>query len=435
MAVGVFFFFFFQAEDGIRDYKVTGVQTCALPISGLAKLDEPRRGHNGQLGQAAEHVVGDRLALALDRDNADGRLVHTHRELRGVHGRVARAGAYRAVRAYPAVHVCGGALRAVVERVAAEERADLVVGRHAVAVRDLVAAAVVQRQRERRGLRHLGEDVAEDPSDVTHARRGGDGVADGVAIKITRRLRGAFGARDALGERALELATPCVKTLFVAETLALGQTLVIHAALIEALLEALLPVEEHLLDALDDVVGGRAALVHRTLDAGASLIGPLPETALFLIAARAHPLGDALLFLEADARDRLLDERLGLAETAVELILEDRLGRLGVGLVADDREARRRRRLHTGWRGSRCAERRGHRLGGHGLRRFGEGLLELDAVGEARARHVHRIVGQGHGASLVAGLGVGHPHNGGSTALIPGRDECGGRAKNPSGRR
>src|SRR2546426_4323896 len=29
------FFFFFQAEDGIRDYKVTGVQTCALPISSM----------------------------------------------------------------------------------------------------------------------------------------------------------------------------------------------------------------------------------------------------------------------------------------------------------------------------------------------------------------------------------------------------------------
>src|SRR5690348_17863125 len=28
-----FFFFFFQAEDGIRDGRVTGVQTCALPIS------------------------------------------------------------------------------------------------------------------------------------------------------------------------------------------------------------------------------------------------------------------------------------------------------------------------------------------------------------------------------------------------------------------
>src|SRR5256885_12557716 len=29
--------FFFQAEDGIRDYKVTGVQTCALPILGMKK--------------------------------------------------------------------------------------------------------------------------------------------------------------------------------------------------------------------------------------------------------------------------------------------------------------------------------------------------------------------------------------------------------------
>ena len=30
------FFFFFQAEDGIRDTSVTGVQTCALPISIIA---------------------------------------------------------------------------------------------------------------------------------------------------------------------------------------------------------------------------------------------------------------------------------------------------------------------------------------------------------------------------------------------------------------
>src|SRR5688572_30922930 len=33
MVVYFFFFFFFQAEDGIRDLTVTGVQTCALPIS------------------------------------------------------------------------------------------------------------------------------------------------------------------------------------------------------------------------------------------------------------------------------------------------------------------------------------------------------------------------------------------------------------------
>src|SRR2546422_2148783 len=41
----VFFFFFFQAEDGIRDVAVTGVQTCALPIwvDGLASVEAPAR--------------------------------------------------------------------------------------------------------------------------------------------------------------------------------------------------------------------------------------------------------------------------------------------------------------------------------------------------------------------------------------------------------
>ena len=34
----VFWFFFFQAEDGIRDRLVTGVQTCALPISIILKV-------------------------------------------------------------------------------------------------------------------------------------------------------------------------------------------------------------------------------------------------------------------------------------------------------------------------------------------------------------------------------------------------------------
>src|SRR5690606_40696480 len=33
------FFFFFQAEDGIRDFHVTGVQTCALPILGVVVQD------------------------------------------------------------------------------------------------------------------------------------------------------------------------------------------------------------------------------------------------------------------------------------------------------------------------------------------------------------------------------------------------------------
>src|SRR3712207_7983830 len=37
----VIFFFFFQAEDGIRDIGVTGVQTCALPICRLRPCGGP----------------------------------------------------------------------------------------------------------------------------------------------------------------------------------------------------------------------------------------------------------------------------------------------------------------------------------------------------------------------------------------------------------
>src|SRR3989440_827624 len=36
------FFFFFQAEDGIRDLIVTGVQTCALPISRMCRRSSMR---------------------------------------------------------------------------------------------------------------------------------------------------------------------------------------------------------------------------------------------------------------------------------------------------------------------------------------------------------------------------------------------------------
>src|SRR2546430_8773938 len=39
------FFFFFQAEDGIRDLTVTGVQTCALPISLPAARPQADRPH------------------------------------------------------------------------------------------------------------------------------------------------------------------------------------------------------------------------------------------------------------------------------------------------------------------------------------------------------------------------------------------------------
>src|SRR2546426_8375218 len=74
------FFFFFQAEDGIRDYKVTGVQTCALPI--FWRLRRAR--HQGrEFGRMAYHVelqervdgsVGAALPCPLPQVRASSRL-------------------------------------------------------------------------------------------------------------------------------------------------------------------------------------------------------------------------------------------------------------------------------------------------------------------------------------------------------------------------
>src|SRR5256885_9919715 len=49
----LYLFFFFQAEDGIRDYKVTGVQTCALPICERALPGLPHLQRDGLLQGAA----------------------------------------------------------------------------------------------------------------------------------------------------------------------------------------------------------------------------------------------------------------------------------------------------------------------------------------------------------------------------------------------
>src|SRR3989449_4207738 len=56
-------FFFFQAEDGIRDVAVTGVQTCALPISSLNTIERIGR------PEAAEEFV---LTTLRNKDKVFG---------------------------------------------------------------------------------------------------------------------------------------------------------------------------------------------------------------------------------------------------------------------------------------------------------------------------------------------------------------------------
>ena len=63
------FFFFFQAEDGIRDYDVTGVQTCALPIWS-AEVDEC-----GVCGGDGSSCGGSTVSLEIQNVNlTDGTL-------------------------------------------------------------------------------------------------------------------------------------------------------------------------------------------------------------------------------------------------------------------------------------------------------------------------------------------------------------------------
>src|SRR6266511_4223252 len=61
----LFFFFFFQAEDGIRDFHVTGVQTCALPISGPDARCAPRRWWSAVGRRSGETGPAPRPASAL----------------------------------------------------------------------------------------------------------------------------------------------------------------------------------------------------------------------------------------------------------------------------------------------------------------------------------------------------------------------------------
>src|SRR3989442_1150440 len=63
MVLSICFFFFFQAEDGIRDADVTGIQTCALPI--WIELDGPSVLHSSLGG-------GPRFCIEMGEVEVDG---------------------------------------------------------------------------------------------------------------------------------------------------------------------------------------------------------------------------------------------------------------------------------------------------------------------------------------------------------------------------
>src|SRR5207245_5206375 len=86
--------FFFQAEDGIRDATVTGVQTCALPISLVGEQLGGRGGdHRAQRDQQVEDAAAARLVVLLgqrDQEPPGGGLAQRVHETRSEERRVGK---------------------------------------------------------------------------------------------------------------------------------------------------------------------------------------------------------------------------------------------------------------------------------------------------------------------------------------------------------
>src|SRR5229473_6725014 len=100
----VFFFFFFQAEDGIRDKLVTGVQTCALPISRLTRAWthlERQVGGIGIRGGPGE------TQIEIDRRLIRTRIAALKREIEGIRGHRAGQRSARERAGLPVVAIIG----------------------------------------------------------------------------------------------------------------------------------------------------------------------------------------------------------------------------------------------------------------------------------------------------------------------------------------
>src|SRR5688500_2738289 len=161
-------YFFFQAEDGIRDYKVTGVQTCALPISLVRADDAGGRQHRHVENAGRRRAVGERVVAA----------------------RVQRGLAWHRRDAVRGEHLCAQDLRGQVAHAARR------------AVREAVAQAHVPRVCEAR-VRDVDDELA--PCAEIHGRRAGLGQAQ-LGRRDRQRRRDAVLAGQRLVEDAVDEA-------------------------------------------------------------------------------------------------------------------------------------------------------------------------------------------------------------------------------------
>src|SRR6266498_4392778 len=115
----MFFFFFFQAEDGIRYADVTGVQTCALPI--LRQADAYRRfaneqslpmfrSHDGFLGVVFAEAGDERVVVTFWRDAAAAEQLNVSPRYQEIVAHIAAAGFILGPTSLNVLEVHGGAI-------------------------------------------------------------------------------------------------------------------------------------------------------------------------------------------------------------------------------------------------------------------------------------------------------------------------------------
>src|SRR6266852_8659630 len=81
--ISIFSFFFFQAEDGIRDATVTGVQTCALPIYARGEILELKTTLNTMVDQLS--AFADEVTRVAREVGTEG-LLGGQADVKGVSG-------------------------------------------------------------------------------------------------------------------------------------------------------------------------------------------------------------------------------------------------------------------------------------------------------------------------------------------------------------
>src|SRR3989475_7556408 len=219
------FFFFFQAEDGIRDLTVTGVQTCALPIFDLVRCEQchcllDTAGPVPSADEAPRRIGAAQMPRAVDLP-----IDHAH----GLMRRADRLAAARALCHFVRAHRLVGAALTILEARRTETPASLRRIRAALlgvpVAHDPAAAAARREARRAGGVPVLGADPFVSRAMLQAARRTDAHVLVARRLLVHATLRDTVVAAEVLGtDRAARRARLTAAVVVPADHQGRGRT-------------------------------------------------------------------------------------------------------------------------------------------------------------------------------------------------------------------